>query len=72
MNRDIIEKSLNRAVNGGTAGFMAMTGNVVSMMWLRTPVNHQYRNGGTFTSTVKTLYREGGILRFYRGLPFAY
>lgn len=71
MNRDIIEKSLNRAVNGGTAGFMAMTGNVVSMMWLRTIINHQYRNGGTFTNTTKTLYGEGGVLRFYRGLPFA-
>lgn len=71
MNKEILEKSLNRALNGGSAGFIAMTGNVVSMMWLRTIINHQYRNGGTFTRTAKTLYREGGILRFYRGLPFA-
>ena len=48
-----------------------MSGQVVSMMWLRTIVNHQYRNGGTFKSTGKLLYNEGGIVRFYRGLPFA-
>lgn len=71
MNREILEKSLNKAVNGGTAGFVAMTGNVMSMMWLRTIVNHQYRNGGTFKTTAKLLYREGGILRFYRGVGFA-
>ena len=71
MNREILEKSLNKAVNGGTAGFVAMTGNVMSMMWLRTIVNHQYRNGGTFTGTAKLLYREGGIPRFYRGVGFA-
>lgn len=71
MNREILEKSLNKALNGGTAGFMAMTGNVMSMMWLRTIVNHQYRNGGTFTSTAKLLYKEGGVPRFYRGVSFA-
>ncbi len=34
-------------------------------------VNHQYRNGGTFTSTAKLLYKEGGVPRFYRGVSFA-
>ena len=32
MNKDILENSLNRALNGGSAGFIAMTGNVISMM----------------------------------------
>lgn len=71
MNKELIEKSFNRAINGGTAGFMAMTGNVMSMMWLRTIVNHQYRNGGNFTSTFTELYKQGGIPRFYRGVSFA-
>merc|ERR1719356_1263786 len=31
-------------------------------------MNYQYRYGGTITDVVKTLYAEGGIPRFYRGL----
>lgn len=67
----ILEKSWKRAINGGASGFAAMTGQVFSMMWIRTAVNYQYRNGGNFTGTVGKLMREGGIPRFYRGLPFA-
>jgi hypothetical protein len=29
---------------------------VCSLMWLRTTVNYQYRNGGTMTNAFKTLY----------------
>ena len=71
MNKDILEKSYKKAINGGGAGFLAMTFQVSSLMWLRTIVNHQYRNGFSFSNTVKTLYKDGGILRFYRGYPFA-
>ena len=48
-----------------------MTFQVSSLMWLRTIVNHQYRNGFSFSNTVRTLYKDGVILRFYRGYPFA-
>lgn len=71
LNNELFEKSLKRAVNGGQAGFIAMSGQVFSMMWIRTIINHQYRNGGTFVSTASQLFKEGGIRRFYRGLPFA-
>lgn len=71
MNDQIIQKSYKRAINGGGAGFLAMTFQVSSLMWLRTIVNHQYRNGGEFKQTFKNLYKEGGIVRFYRGYPFA-
>ena len=71
MNDQIIQKAYKRAINGGGAGFLAMTFQVSSMMWLRTIVNHQYRNGGSFSYTFKTLYKEGGFLRFYRGYSFA-
>jgi hypothetical protein len=71
MNNEVFEKSWKRAINGGQAGFLAMSGQVFSMMWIRTIINHQYRNGGTFLSTAKQLFKEGGIPRFYRGLPFA-
>ena len=42
--------------------------NVGTLMWLRTTVNYQYRYGtGTFTA-LRSLYAEGGIARFYRGV----
>jgi hypothetical protein len=37
-------------------------------MWIRTAINYQYRYGTTTTQAFKTLYAEGGIPRFYRGL----
>lgn len=42
--------------------------NVLTMMWMRTIMNYQYRYGGTFSETVKILWAEGGVPRFYRGL----
>ena len=68
---ELFEKSWKRAINGGQSGFIAMSGQVFSMMWIRTIINHQYRNGSSFLSTARQLYKEGGIPRFYRGLPFA-
>lgn len=37
-------------------------------MWMRTTINYQYRYGTSTTTALKTLYREGGVVRFYRGL----
>lgn len=64
----ILKQSAGRALDGGVAGAAAMGLQVLSLMWLRTTMNYQYRHGtGTFTA-LKTLYAEGGIPRFYRGL----
>lgn len=41
---------------------------VVSLMWMRTTMNYQFKNGGGFIATLKKLYAEGGVPRFYRGL----
>ena len=40
-------------------------------MWLRTTMNYQFKNGGGTLNTLKTLYKQGGIPRFYRGVGFA-
>ena len=40
-------------------------------MWLRTTMNYQYANGGSLGNATSTLYKEGGIGRFYRGVGFA-
>ena len=68
MNNDIIKSSLNKALGGGLAGSLAMTTQVVSLMWLRTTMNYQYRYGTSTKYALKTLYKDGGIHRFYRGI----
>lgn len=61
---EVIKKSLK----SGTAGATAMTIQVLSLMWMRTTMNYQFKNGGTFFKTLSKLYAEGGISRFYRGV----
>jgi len=41
---------------------------VSSLMWMRTTMNYQFKNGGGFIETLKLLYKNGGIVRFYRGI----
>lgn len=41
---------------------------VLSLMWLRTTVNYEYRYGGGMMNALRTLWAEGGIPRFYQGL----
>ena len=45
-----------------------MTIQVFSLMWLRTIMNYQYKNGGSFKEVLFKLYKEGGIPRFYSGI----
>jgi len=65
---EIMNKSAKSAIRGGTAGAVAMGANVAALMWMRTTVNYQYRNGGTFFGALRHLYSDGGIPRFYRGV----
>lgn len=64
----VLNKALNRALGGGISGAAAMGLQVGSLMWLRTTMNYQYRNGGTTRQALATLYADGGIRRFYRGV----
>ena len=68
---DVMKKASQKAFRGGVAGFAAGVIQVGSFMWMRTTMNYQYANGGTLGNALKTLYKEGGIKRFYRGLPYA-
>jgi hypothetical protein len=65
---EIVSKASKKALSGGLAGAAAQAINVVTLMWMRTIMNYQYRYGGTFTETVTKLWAEGGVPRFYRGL----
>ena len=64
----ILSKALKRAGEGGLAGGAAMAINVITLMWIRTIINYQYRYGTSMTEAFLILYKEGGIPRFYRGL----
>ncbi len=64
----ILSKAARRAGEGGLAGAAAMAINVCSLMWMRTAINYQYRYGTSTTLAFKTLYADGGIPRFYRGV----
>jgi len=71
--QEIRQKSMKRAFGGGVAGSCAMVCQVFSLMWLRTTMNYQYRNGTTTVQALKHLYNDGGrglsgIRRFYRGI----
>ncbi|KAJ3417466.1 hypothetical protein HDV05_003330 [Chytridiales sp. JEL 0842] len=63
-----LEKALKRALGGGVSGAAAMVVQVLTLMPMRTIMNYQYRFGTTTTVAFQTLRKDGGFLRFYRGL----
>ncbi|CAB9512143.1 Mitochondrial carrier protein [Seminavis robusta] len=65
---EIMAKASASALRGGLAGAAAMGANVACLMWMRTTVNYQYRSGVSFPVALRTLYADGGIPRFYRGV----
>jgi len=65
---EILTKASKKALSGGLAGMGAQAINVLTLMWMRTIMNYQYRYGGSLGEVVRKLYAEGGIPRFYRGL----
>merc|ERR1712070_92984 len=60
-----------RALSGGIPGLIAMFFQVFLLMWLRTTVNYQYKNGGTLYEAMSALYAAGGVARFYMGIEWA-
>lgn len=64
---EIMNRSAKRALGGGVAGASAMVVQVSSLMWMRTAMNYQYRYGTTTTEAFRHLWKDGGVLRFYRG-----
>lgn len=65
---EVLQKSSGAAFRGGIAGASAQAINVMTLMWMRTVMNYQYRYSGGFTEVVGKLYKEGGVPRLYRGL----
>lgn len=65
---EILSSAGRRALGGGIPGMSAMAIQVLSLMWLRTTVNYQYRYGTGTITALRTLYSQGGVRRFYRGV----
>merc|ERR1719262_635490 len=65
---EIMTKASKKALSGGLAGMGAQAINVLTLMWMRTIMNYQYRYGGGLVEVTKKMWAEGGVPRFYRGL----
>ena len=48
--------ALNRAWASGKGGFKAMCIQVCSLMWLRTIMNYQYKNGTAIKETINIFF----------------
>eukprot|EP00596_Hydrurales_sp_CCMP1899_P004120 CAMPEP_0119050530 /NCGR_PEP_ID=MMETSP1177-20130426/70467_1 /TAXON_ID=2985 /ORGANISM="Ochromonas sp, Strain CCMP1899" /LENGTH=461 /DNA_ID=CAMNT_0007029049 /DNA_START=366 /DNA_END=1751 /DNA_ORIENTATION=+ len=66
-----INAIFTKAFTTGKAGASAAGIQVITLMWLRTALNYQYRYGTGTMEALNTLWKEGGIKRLYQGLPFA-
>lgn len=62
------DKAMKAATKGGVTGAAAQGVNVFALMWMRTTMNYQMANGGAMIPTIKLLYQQGGVPRFYRGI----
>ena len=67
----IVRKAAKRAIGGGLSGWIAGVIQVLCLMWLRTTMNYQYRHGTSTIAAMRTLYAQGGLPRFYKGLGWA-
>ncbi|KAJ3214215.1 hypothetical protein HDU67_001967 [Dinochytrium kinnereticum] len=67
-NKFDLNKALSRALGGGVSGAAAMVVQVLTLMPMRTVMNYQYKNGSSMVNAMSVLYKDGGMLRFYRGL----
>ena len=60
---EVLKNAGRKALGGGIPGMIAMGINVLSLMWLRTTINYQYRYGLTTTQALKKLYAETPYLQ---------
>jgi len=57
-------KARKDILRGGLSGFAAGLVQVLTLMWLRTTVNYQYRFGKPLLISIRELYAQGGFLRY--------
>lgn len=69
--KNLLVRAAVKGLGGGLPGAVAGFIQVLTLMWIRTVVNYQYRYALSFRQAFAALNAEGGITRFYRGLGFA-
>ncbi|KAJ1410188.1 mitochondrial carrier domain-containing protein [Ochromonadaceae sp. CCMP2298] len=69
--KKIFARAKHAAFQGGIFAASAGLVQVLTLMWLRTTVNYQYRYGVPLLEAIPKLYAEGGIPRFYKGIAYA-
>jgi hypothetical protein len=55
----------------GLSGAFAGSIQVILLMWLRTTMSYQHKYGLSLQQTLRDLYKQGGLRRFYKGIEFA-
>ena len=65
--KNLVKNTFYRSLESGASGAMAMSINIMTLMWMRTTINYQYRYGVNTPDAFKQLYNNGGIPRFYKG-----
>ena len=66
-----LEYKMFSALREGLAGAFAGSVQVVLLMWLRTTMSYQHKYGLSLKHSLRDLYKQGGIRRFYKGVEFA-
>jgi uncharacterized protein YceK len=59
-----ISKAQRDILRGGLSGAAAGLVQVVTLMWLRTIINYQYRFGKPLLISMRELYAQGGFMRY--------
>ena len=67
--KDLIKS--NEVIREGFSSGIAGSVQVLTLMWLRTVNSYQSTYNAGMIDTIKLLYNEGGIARFYQGLNYA-
>ena len=67
--KDLIRS--NEIIRESYSSALAGSAQVLSLMWLRTINSYQSTYDVSFFTAIGNLYNDGGLPRFYRGLPVA-
>lgn len=59
-----ISKAQRNILRGGLSGAAAGLVQVVTLMWLHTIINYQYRFGKPLLASIRELYAQGGFVRY--------
>ena len=66
-NKSLYQKLLVSSNKSLNIGLITASTQISTLIWLRTIMIYQYEYNTTFNNTFKNLYKDGGLMRFYKG-----